>query len=165
MSVFPSGGLFPSPDLYPSGTIYPAEGPDPLTLVPDPPSVDPPIMDEIQPFMLASKFVQSYLHAVALELGRIEQARQELFMSWFPATSGTVLEFFEQILGLPINSPSLTLAQRRAAVLAFMQAIHSQGTGTEWQATLSQLIGTTWSYEQHTPGSGSGPPAYTILLT
>jgi hypothetical protein len=128
------------------------------------PDVDNPVLDGLPEYELQSTFVQRYLLALANELQRIEQVRQELIENFFPATADALLVFFEQMLMLPVNPPGVTLAVRQQTVLSFMQSLKTQGTGLEWEAVMNSLLGSSWTYEEHDPANPSSPPPYRVLI-
>lgn len=149
-----------------SVTVMPQYPPD---LVLSPPSVFPPLLEGLPEYEQASRFVQAYLRTVGAELQLLEQARQELLLSWFPATADTTLVFWEQMLGLSVNPATLTVAQRQQTILAFMQAIKSQGEGFTWEMLMAALMGAppgtgVWSYREHDPADGTSPAAYVIEI-
>lgn len=118
----------------------------PPDIVPAPPTVDPPDLTDIPPYELTSGFVQAYLFCVANEAMRLEKARQELLLSWFPATAGATLSFFERILGLAVNPPGMTTTDRQNVILAYMQAIKTQGEAAAWYAAMTAFIRGPWTY-------------------
>lgn len=128
-------------------------------------TVEPPdLLSDLPPFERGSYDIQAVLRACGNELARLEAARRDLISNFFPLSADTLLRFFEQMLGLPVESPQLSLAARQASVQAFMQQLKSAGTGLEWEDSITALIGTSWTYKEHDPADGTSPPAYTVLI-
>lgn len=124
----------------------------------------PDLLSDLPPFERDSFDIQAVLRAIGNELARLEAARQDLISNFFPLSADSLLHFFEQMLGLPADSPQLALATRQTNVQAFMQQLKSSGTGLEWEASITKLIGTSWTYREHDPADGTSPPAYTVLI-
>lgn len=137
----------------------------PYVLDIEPPPLPPPLVldapaalvadmiDDLPPYEQQSTDVQGFLTAVGNELARVEQGRQEVILNYFPATADTLLGLFEQTLGIPVEPPSLTLAQRQQAVLAYMQGLKQGGSGLEWEAAITRVAGTGWTYMENTPSA------------
>lgn len=158
MSVF--GGLVYGGE---SGVSLPGP-PDPLGVFGSPP-VDPPdLLSEVPPYERGAYEVQAVLRAVANELGRIEAVRQALIENFFPGTANALLPFFERLLGLAADPPGVTLDARQALATAAMARLGGQGSGLEWEAAVTGLVGAGWSYQEHDPADLTSPPAYTIAM-
>ena len=128
-------------------------------------SPDPPdLLDDVPPFEQSSYEVQAVLNVVANELYRIDVARQTLIQNFFPATADVLLPLFEQILGLPVNAPGVTLNARRQLVLTYMDRLKSEGRGLDWIALITQALGPTWNYQEHDPNNALSPPANTVSV-
>jgi hypothetical protein len=111
------------------------------------------LLGEVPPFERSAYEIQTVLEVVANELLRLEQARQAVILNFLPATADALLPMFEQLLGLPVNPPGLTLASRQQLVLATMRRLKGQGRGLDWVATITALFGTSWSYQEHNPAT------------
>lgn len=122
------------------------------------------LLDSFPPFMQDSYDVQAVMDVAARELDRFESAKDQVVLNFFPQTSDLLLVFYELMLGLG-GAAAKTTAQRRTSVLAFLQKISSSGSGLSWEANVSALIGSAWSYAEHNPADGSSPPANTIKVT
>jgi hypothetical protein len=111
------------------------------------------LLSEVPPFERSAYEVQTVLEVVANELLRLEQARQAVILNFLPASADALLPMFEQLLGLPINPPGLTLAARQQLALATMRRLKGQGRGLDWEASITALFGTSWSYQEHNPAT------------
>lgn len=137
----------------------------PPSLVANPPTVDAPdLIDALPPFERQSYDIQGALTAIGNELARVEQARQEVIANFFPATADGLLGFFEQMLGLPVAPAGTTLAQRQNDVLAYMLGLKADASGLSWEASVTAVVGTNWTYKEHDPADPSSPAAYTVLV-
>lgn len=139
---------------------------DPLAVFTSPPDLDPPdLLDDVPPFEQTSRQIQVVLQVVANELGRIDAARQALIQNFFPGSADVLLGLFESLLGLPVEPPASSLANRQQLVLAYMQRLKSEGRGLDWTALISQVVGTAnWNYQEHIPGNALTPPANTVAV-
>lgn len=122
-------------------------------------------LEDIPPFWAGSKDVQATLDVLAREMDRLEASKNQLRANFFPQTADVYLNVWEKVLGLAVAPPDKTEAQRRASVVAFMQATRGTISGLSWQASLTKLIGTSWSYEEHDPADGTSPPANVLRIT
>lgn len=120
---------------------------------------------DLPPFERDSKDIQAALHAVGMEIERIDAARDSLRNGFYPAIGTDYLALWEQELSLSVNPPDKTLAQRQQSVLGFLRKLRGEGSGLDWIDRMNALLGTGWSYLEHTPGSPSPPAANTLLVT
>lgn len=123
------------------------------------------LLSDLPPFVQDSTDAQGTMDALAMELDRIDAAIREIAQSFFPHAAETYLHIWEMVLGIAENPPDKTLAQRQASAAAFMQALNSNGTGIEWQAAMTEAIGSGWTYEEHIPGDPGSPPENVIRIT
>lgn len=123
------------------------------------------LLEDLPPFLQQSYDIQACLDVVARELDRIETAKDLLRNNFWPSIGTDFIELYELLLSLSVDPPDKTLTQRQNTVLAFYESIKSQGTGLEWQAQITKLIGTGWSYAEHDPDDPGSPDAYIIEMT
>jgi hypothetical protein len=174
VTEYPGSGLFPGDNIFPGTDVvvvapvpgfvvseleYPTVLASSMALV-----VTPDLIASLPPYGQDSQQIQNVLTVIANELARIEQARRNLIANWFPATAVGLLHFSEQQLGLPVDSTLLTLAERQQTVLTLMQSLKQSGTGLEWEANVTKLVGSNWTYQEHDPSNSSSPPPYTVLI-
>lgn len=138
--------------------------PAPPTLIPVSAPVRLDLLSGLPPFEQDSIDIQGVVGVIANELSRVEQARTDLISNFFPASSSALLHIYEQLLGLPPDPPHLSLAERQQIVIAFFLKLKSQGTGLEWEAAMTKLVGNNWTYREHDPADVGSPPAYTVLI-
>lgn len=122
-------------------------------------------LEDIPPFLADADQIQSTADPLFREMVRVDDALAELRANFWPQLADAYLKIWENLLGLAVESPELSLAQRRNAVLAFLQGIRNQSSGISWEATLTKLIGTAWSYEEHIPGDAGSPPENSVRIT
>jgi hypothetical protein len=140
----------------------PVEVLDPLavfTAVPDAEPLD--LLSEVPPFERSASEIQAVLRVVGNELQRVETARQALILNFAPANADALLPMFEQLLGLPVDPPGLTLDSRRQLVLASMRRLKGPGdvgVGRFWEDTITALLGASWNYAE------SNPTPYNLVL-
>jgi hypothetical protein len=123
------------------------------------------LLEELPPFMQGSYDIQGALHAVAEEIDLLETTIATLRDSFWPDRDLSNLDIFERLLGLSVNPPDKSDAQRQASVIAFYRKLKSSGAGSEWEQTMTDLIGTGWTYEEHDPDDGGSPDAGVLRLT
>ena len=119
---------------------------------------------DFPPFMRDSYDILGTLRAIEGELTRLEIARQQMILSWFPATADGLLGLWEGILDLPVEPPQVTLIDRQNAVLAYMRRLKNEGTGLLWEQNITQLVGPNWSYQEHNNDDGASPDPYVIKI-
>lgn len=119
----------------------------------------------LPPYLGGAIDARAVIGALSNEVARLDAAAEVLRANYFPATADAYLRVWESLLGLAIAPLDKTLAQRRNGVLSFMQSITSSGSGLDWQANLSRLIGTGWAYKEHIPGDPGSPAPFTLLVT
>lgn len=122
------------------------------------------MLDEMPPYLGGAIDAQAVIGALSNEVGRFEAAAEVLRANFYPQTADDYLKVWESLLGLAIAPLDKTLAQRRNAVLSFMQSITSSGSGLDWQANLTRLIGTGWTYAEHDPGNPGSPDPYVVVV-
>lgn len=105
------------------------------------------------------------IHAVAKETERLEAAIESVRAQFWPQTATFLLKAWEAMLRLAMEPGSLTEAQRRDLALVYLRKLHETGEGRDWKENVSLLVGPGWSYEEHIPGDGASPPAYTLRIT
>lgn len=117
------------------------------------------LLGDIQPELADDPIVQMALQAVANELDRVDQAAQSLRDGFFPTTAtDPALSLYEEAFGLPVAPPTQTLDQRRALVIAHFRK-RIAGSGLDWEAALTQAMGTTqYTYFE-------GPLPYQVTIT
>lgn len=108
--------------------------------------------------------MRSAFAALAGELDRFNASVEELLRGFFPQHATDYLKLWENLLGLSADAPDKPLAQRRTTALAFYSTLQGFGSATSWQATLTRLVGTGWSFYEHVPGDGTSPPAYSLRV-
>jgi hypothetical protein len=136
--------------------LWPGEAPpvsiDPLAVFSTLPEVDPiDLLDEVPPYEREAYEIQAVLQVVGNELLRLETARQAVALNFLPGSADALLPMFEQLLGLPVDPPGLTLASRQQLVQASMLRLKGQGSGLDWEAAISSLLGGSWSYQESDP--------------
>lgn len=109
------------------------------------------LLEALPPFEQGSKDVQAVLDVLARELDRLEAAKDTVRAQATPQSADLLLSAWESVLGLQVNPVGKTLQQRRDSVVGYVQRIKSIGTGPQWVAALTRLIGSNWTYEEFIP--------------
>jgi hypothetical protein len=122
------------------------------------------LLDDLPPFVASDNTVQAALHAMALEIKRLDEARDLVQRNLWPQTASELLSVYEGFLNLSIAPPDKTLEQRRTTVLAYLQSLSSSGAGSQFQRNLSALIGSNWSYLEHDPDDGNTPAGNVLAI-
>jgi uncharacterized protein YmfQ (DUF2313 family) len=107
------------------------------------------LLDELPYYERDAPEVEATISALSNEIDRIDAQVQVIYSDLFPQTADARLSWWEATLGLPVEPEARTLAQRQAIVLAYLRAIRIGGAGTSWEAALTQVLGTNWSYVEH----------------
>lgn len=106
------------------------------------------LLELVPPYLAKSTDAQQVIDVLARECDRVEAASGVLVANYFPQQGNEYLKVWEALLGLSIEPPDKTLAQRQTTVLAYLQSLKSSGSGLDWEANLTRLIGTGWSYTE-----------------
>jgi hypothetical protein len=118
------------------------------------------MLDDLPPYYQRDPHVQAYVHAVAIELQRLEDGmdsmRYGLFAQYANDERGT-LALWEMLLGLPVRPEGISEADRKDKVLATLRG-RSAGSAARWVETLTGALGATqWTHEE-------GPAPYQVTL-
>lgn len=105
------------------------------------------------------------IHPFAMEMDRLDAAKESVRSQFFPASADMLLKAWEAQLGLPIEPPDLTLAQRRNLVFAYLRRQAGTPEGEVWVALVAALVGPGFTYEEHDVDNVDSPPAYTVRVT
>lgn len=103
--------------------------------------------------------------ALGSEFDYFEEIMELFRQSCWPQRGTTNLALFELLLGLAVASPDKTTGQRVNSILAFYHRLKASGAGSSWEDSLTDLIGTAWSYAEHDPDDVGSPPEGTIEVT
>ena len=105
-------------------------------------------------------FYQACAVAQAEQLDALDAAVDLLERNMIPASADEWLAEWATMFGVQVD-PSATVEQKRTIVLAFVQLMVASGSGLDWEAAVTRLLGTNWSYQTHVVG-GTTPPSHTI---
>lgn len=118
------------------------------------------------PFISADPWNRAVQRAIAGELLRIEVSMQMVRDALIPSQADDVIlptgqvvpcaEMLEALLGISIAPAGFTIEQRRSRIVAHIRKLNS-GTGADWVANLTEILGTGWTYEE-------GPGAYQVTI-
>jgi hypothetical protein len=117
------------------------------------------MLNMLPPYEADDENVIAVMVAEGNEIARLEAAGQAFQAKVIPAQADdeySTLSIWEAMLGLPVDPPTATVADRREFVLARLRA-RSVATGEEWFDRMSDVLGSGWSYEE-------GPADYSITL-
>jgi len=108
------------------------------------------LLNVLPHFMRNDPQVRGYTDVVARELARVEELIEEQRTQWFPQqlSLSEYVAVWEFNLGLPIQTPGLTINQRAVIVASHLRKRHA-ASGADWLATLEGAFGTgSWSYKE-----------------
>lgn len=144
---------------------------DPLRVFSAPPVPEPAdLLEDVPQFERQSYEIQTVLRVVANELARIEAAQAGLVQNYFPMSADLLLPRWEQLLGLPVgpSDPEASWTEdfptRRGIVMAYLQALRTEGRGLDWIAAITALCGNSWNYAEHDPAVLDSPPPYCVAV-
>jgi hypothetical protein len=119
-------------------------------------------LDDLPPYEHESHDIRATLNVIAGEVDLIDAAKEKLRAQFWPQTADDQITIYEELFEIGGAAADKTLEQRRTAVLAEEQKLSGDGSGIAWQANLTRLIGTGWSYQEHDPGDSLSPPPNVI---
>lgn len=109
----------------------------------------------------------SVLHVIAKEAERAEEKGEQVRAQFFIGRADLLLGLWEAQFRTTVAPVGESLATRRTTVKALMKHLAGTPEGREWVATVTALIGPSWSYEEYDPSIPwpAGPPAGTLRVT
>jgi hypothetical protein len=87
-----------------------------------------------------------------------------------PQRATLLLGLYERLLALTVNPAGVTLAERRARVLAAMSRMAGDPSGSKWEDDMIKLLGPIgtgvgeWYYREHDPDDPTSPPPNYLLV-
>lgn len=105
-------------------------------------------------------FYQACAVAQAEQLDNLDAAADLMERNMIPASAEEWLGAWAAMFGVQVDS-SADIEQQRAVVLAFVQLMVASGSGLDWKAAVTRLLGTNWTYKTHVAG-GSSPLVHVI---
>lgn len=113
------------------------------------------LLGDLPPYYFEDPPTRQVLNAFVEEIGRLEDAAATVQAGRFPQTADDTygaLSNWERLLGLPVASNYLNLAQRQARAVARWRA-RNGGEGQDWVTAVTEAIGTgSWEYDENYPG-------------
>lgn len=116
------------------------------------------LLDELPLFLRVNHQYRAWCNALAEQIGILEAETTRLEAEAIPSTASAMLGLWESIVDISVPDGT-TVAQRRAALIAFISIMSSDGSGSSWVANLDKILNTTWTYEVHDPAVPTSPPA------
>lgn len=98
----------------------------------------PPILRRDYNFQAVADVMGSELDLLDVSLDTLER-------NMFPTLADTFLSLQEAVAGLSANTTD-PIETRRNALLAWLRRMVATGSGLDWEAAITDLVGTTWSY-------------------
>lgn len=109
-------------------------------------------LEGLPPAVASDPDIRAVLHCYAKETELIDAKMDWIIDQFFPTrAAATGIGMWEAHFNLQIAPPSQTLAQRRSLVLSYYRSILNAGSGADWEAAVTQLVGPSWSYDEHDP--------------
>lgn len=114
------------------------------------------MLADVPPYLANDPSYQSVIVPLANELQRLEDTANAIRAAMIPPTAGDVvllngdsvilgLSLLETVLDLPVAPAGVSIDTRRATVMARIRTRNS-GSGADWVALITQLLGSSWSY-------------------
>lgn len=151
---------WPSTAEWPSPSEYPEAGSTGRELTP----LGEEMLDALPPVLRDSADYQAVIHAIAKETERAAEAMELVRRQFNPATADVLLGVWERVTRQTVEPAGSSIAERQAAVTARLRKMLSVGEGSVWEAQVTALIGSGWSYEENIPGDGSTPAAGVLRI-
>lgn len=123
------------------------------------------LLEDLPPFIASSTDVQGTFDVMVGEIVRFEAAMSEVIDNAFPGTAERMLPILEAMLGI-VPPVGASVAERRTLIKAHIQKLKAAGTGEEWEAAMTLLVGSSgWTYREHDPADGTSPSENHVVVT
>ncbi|MDT7782067.1 MAG: Bacteriophage Mu-like, Gp48 [Pseudonocardiales bacterium] len=123
------------------------------------------LLELYPPFLRRVPLIQGVCNAVGGEVELQDAMLDELERNLTAATAEEHLGLWESQMGLTVDPPGLSVAQRQALVRGYMALMVASGSGLDWEATITLVLGTSgWSYLTNDPSNPSSPPPHVVRL-
>lgn len=123
------------------------------------------MVDSLPPGLRNSYDYLAVINSISKEFENLEAQLELLRLEMNPATSTLLLPAWEYTFKLPVGGNGASVPQRQQAVVARYRKLLGQAEGRQWVASITDLVGQNWSYEEHIPGDGTSPPDGTLKIT
>lgn len=146
-----SEGLYPSTDLYPSASLYPNGE---LNAVSGRIMTERglALLEQYPPFLRKAHLIRAICNAAGAEFAIRDERIAILERDTIPSSALGLLEFYEDMLGLP-RQPNETVIARKDRILAFMSRAGITGSGVDWRRIAAIILGEGWTYEVIDPNN------------
>lgn len=138
--------------------------------MPDPSLLSPTgvaMLESLPPILRNSYDYLAVVHACAREIDLLEAALETVRAQFNPGSADVLLGEWEKIVRLPVGGVvgGTDVPTRRASVIARLRKLLGQSEGLQWVATINEIIGTGWSYQEHDPADGTSPAEGILKIT
>lgn len=119
------------------------------------------LLADLPPVLQDEPYFQAVIDSVGRELQRLEDFLWDLQGQRLPQNATDdygILALFENLLGLSVAPPDMTVAERQTRALAHYRW-RGNTSATAWVERMSEVLGTLWSHEE-----GPDPYQVTILV-
>lgn len=117
------------------------------------------MLRELPPWCQDDPDIRAAVYCYAKEAERAEAEMDHLAAQFFPTLADELgLPWWERLVRITGDPGTQTVAQRRDAVVAYLQKMSSSPSGLDWASNVTRLIGPGWSYTE-------GPEDYTLHVT
>jgi hypothetical protein len=124
------------------------------------------MLAQLPPPLRGSYDYMAIINSVSKEFALLEASIEVVRAQFNPATADVLLDAWEYQLKLPVGGGAdSSTDSRRQAVIARLRKVLNDGSGREWENSVSQIVGPGWAYREHDPADGTSPAAGVIEIT
>lgn len=123
-------------------------------------------VEDVPAFLQDQSDIVAIFHAQSSEFARLYARVDSLVREFLPTTATAAgLPLLELLVNVTV-SPALSEAERRAILLTSFNSLRSTPEGSDFEDTLTRLVGPGWTYKEHDPESpNAAPPPYSVLIS
>lgn len=122
------------------------------------------LLAALPPFLRTSPDYESVAHASSREFARLEATIEQVRAQFNPQHADLLLSAWETIVRLPVGGRGAAIDQRQHKIVVRLRKLLGASEGREWEESITEVVGSGWTYEEHIPGDITSPPVNTIRI-
>jgi hypothetical protein len=122
------------------------------------------MLHDIPPRLRQAPEFQAVMHCASQEVVLMDAAASLVRDQFNPLRATLLLKAWEALLRTTVEKPGMTVDDRRSVVIALHRKSTRRPTGSDWEASVTDLVGSGWTYQEHDADDPDSPPPYTIRV-